>query len=164
MRPIRINQGRIFSWYIRLGSLLLTMFLMAVIFQYTPEWLAIPLAIVICMIVPTVWTAFEILEIDHKRKVITEYSSILGRKVNLREYMYDSLEKVFMNKVKMAQRATSYGGHVGTFTSFEYHAFLKTSSGKKYFLLSRENPDWLKEKIVPLAKKLEVPFQENQGQ
>ena len=162
MRPIRINQGRIFTWYVRLGALLLTMLLMAVIFQYTPEWLAIPMAIIMSMIVPTVWTAFEILEIDHERKTITEYSSILGRKVNLREFRYDSLEKIFMNKVKMAQTATSYGGHVDTFTSFEYHAFLKTGSGKKYFLLSRENPDWLKEKIAPLARKLQVPFQENQ--
>lgn len=161
MNKARINQGRLFMLHIRLGAVFLVFFIIAISFQYLPEIPAIIIAIFVSLIIPLFWSSYEILEIDPKKKVISEYVSIMGKRFQENTKQFEEIEKIFINKVKMKQNIHSRSGHVSTISKFEYHAFLKTNDDHKHFLVSYKNPNHLVEKLQSVSKKLETTIIQN---
>ncbi|MFY0599524.1 MAG: hypothetical protein JXR03_07615 [Cyclobacteriaceae bacterium] len=161
MNTVRINQGRAFSLYVRIGAAIITMFLIAVFFKYLPELIAILLAILTSMGVPFFLSSFEILEINQKKKLISHYVYVLGKRFQEQSVSYRNIDKIFINQVKMSQKMTSMGGNVHSARSMEYHAFLKTDDDRKHFLISDKRQDSILERLNPIKAKLNVNVVEN---
>lgn len=161
MSKVRIGQGKVFMLHFRIGGLVFIMFLIAVAFQYLPELPAIILAIVLSMGVPFFWSSVDILEIDTNRKIVSEHVLILGKRFQEKISHYDQIEKIFINKVRMAQNIHARSGRVNTVKFIEYHAFAKMNNDTKYFLVGGKNPETLKNRLSPIAQKLGVSITEN---
>ncbi len=161
MNKVRINQGRLFMFNIRFGGALLSLLLITICFQYLPEYLAIIFAILISMAIPFFWSSYEILEIDPQSRTISEYILIFGRRFQQKKINYPDIDKIFINKVKMGQKMTSYAGKVNTISMFEYHAFLKTTDEKKHFLASDEKSSRLKHRLEHVVSKLHTHIHDN---
>ncbi|WP_258103937.1 hypothetical protein [Marinoscillum sp. MHG1-6] len=157
MNRVRINQGRILSGMYILGILLLTLFLIALSFNYLPELLAIPVVIMLGLTFPMVWSSFYIIEIDTQSKTISEYIWIMTFKINVEVTRFDSLEKIFVNQVGLSQNYHQYSGAVHEVRSREFQAYIKIDTGEKFYLVSGKNKGALNKSLNSIAQKLKVP-------
>ena len=157
---VRINQGRVLPWQFRLAGTTLIFVLIFGAFLKLPEMYAISSAILFSMLLPLLWSTYYLLEIDPENRVIKDGMWIVGyKKVDMTSY--NSLEKIFINKVLVGQNISSYTGHVHHYQSVEYTAFLKLDNDKKFELLSDKSADQLKKKLKPIIRKLNCPVIEN---
>ncbi|MEQ8580159.1 MAG: hypothetical protein RIC30_06305 [Marinoscillum sp.] len=153
MNKIRINQGRILPWQFRVVGTLIVLGSMAFALLRLSEFPAIIICIAISFLIPAMWSAYYILEIDPEQKTISEISWILSYK-NGKTKPFREVEKIFVNETKKAQQMTSWAGQVRTSKFQEYMAFLKLTDGDKYFLISDQDPDKLLKRLAPISEKL----------
>lgn len=160
MDRIRINQGRIVSLQFRLGGTLAVLMIMAAGLLYLGELQAVLISIFISFLIPPLWSSYDLLEIDPKKKNITEITWIAGYTLK-KIRPYDAIVKIFINQSTNSQQMTSYGGQVHTKRSREYLAFLKFADGSTYFLVSDRNPENLFTILQAIAEKLKCPLVKN---
>lgn len=153
-RKVRINQGRIVPWQFRLAGTVLVFMLILAAFIKFPEVFAIPTTIGLSFLLPLLWSSYYMLEIDPERKTVSEIVWIMGHKKGEQTF-YESIEKIFINPVKVGQRISSYTGHVNAFRSREFIACLKLGGGKEFELISHKDLAELRKKVDPISKKLE---------
>ncbi len=116
--------------------------------------------ILVSLLIPT-WFSRYVLEIDIENRTYADLIQILslswGKKV-----AFGPVEKLFINECSVSQTMHRYGtGAPATFSSLEYRAFLKLESGDKVFLLSKTEPEKLKQSIEELASNLQTEIVEN---
>ncbi|WP_159583939.1 hypothetical protein [Marinoscillum sp. 108] len=160
MNKIRINQGRILPWQFRMVGTLIVLGSMAFALLRLSEFPAIVICIAISFLIPAMWSAYYILEIDPEQKTISEFSWVLSFK-NGKTKSFQEVEKIFVNETKKAQRMTSWSGQVRTSKFNEYMAFLKLVEGDKYFLISDPDPANLMKRLTPISEKLGCDIHEN---
>lgn len=160
VNTVRINQGRILPWQFRLAGTVLVFMLIIGAFLELQEIPAITTAILVSFLLPLIWSTYYVLEIDPQKKTVSVITWIVGLKKG-EVYPFESIEKIFINKVLIGQDISSYSGHVHHAQSVEYTAFIKLDTGKKFELLSMKKPEKLKEKLKPIAAKLSCKVIEN---
>ena len=105
------------------------------------------------------WTLQDITEINMNNKIIHEYIWILGNKWG-KPKPFNDLQYTFINTKKMRQTMSSWGGQVHYNQYYEFLAYLKLNSGKKYLLKRSKNHKSLVNKMKEISVKLNVPFKE----
>lgn len=161
MNKIRINQGRLIMWQLRVFGTLLVFFVGALALLKLDETSAILTFIGASFLLPFLWSSYTIFEVQPAQKIILRYYWIAGMKTAKEATTYAEIEKIFINRVGMSQNAHSYTGKVHTTKSIEYKGFLKLDDGSKFLMLSHNDPERLKEKLLPIAKKLNCDLIEN---
>ena len=104
-------------------------------------------------LLPMLWSARTIVEINPIQKYFREYYWILGIKIG-EKHFFDSIDKVYVNQVNKSRRMTSYGGKVSTERYLEYVGFIKLNTGMTHELLRLRNKDLVFKKLEPVVKKL----------
>lgn len=154
MGKVMINQGTTFSLPFRVAGAGILMVIVVKIMQYLPETIAIPIAILLCFLVPILWFSSTILTISTETNKIHLGNWVMGFKTG-KPKPFNSIEKFYVNKVNVSQtmntRANSY-----TSNQVEYQAFLKLDDGEKYFLVSHRSEKKLEEKVAEIKKKLGI--------
>jgi len=160
MQIIRINQGRIVPWQFRTLVVIVVFGTIFYAMSQLSEIIAIAISMVISFLVPLVWSAYLILEINLTERTISKITWVMGERKRETEN-FKGIEKVYINTGKISQTMTSYGGKVHHRKTKHYIAFLKTEEGKKYFLISSENEETLLKKLEPVMKKLDCRLDKN---
>ena len=154
MNKVRINQGRVMnSWFRYVGSLIIISMTIVVI-VFLNSIYGFLLALVLAFLMILLWTSFHIVEIDLERKMYHDLTVVLGRKTGETK-AFDSIEKVFINRVKFQQASNHYStGARRIHHGFEYKAFVKFAHGETLFLVSDKDEKELIERLQPVLKKL----------
>jgi len=127
--------------------------LIVVSMQNLPENPAILIAILLSFLFPMIWFSNKILTIDNDSKEIHQGYWIMGYKTG-KPKKYQSLDKVFINKVKTSQSMYSQTNRGHTMKGVEYHAYLKYDGEKKLFLASDPMEKKLEQKMTKISEKL----------
>ena len=69
---------------------------------------------------------------------------------------YESIEKIFINRVKTKQTMYSLSNRQNVVTDHEYRAYLKLDNGEKFYLLSHPLEETVEEKVTKIREKLGV--------
>jgi hypothetical protein len=155
MKKIRIGKGRVLPIAFSLVGTIALFGIFIFMFEQLPKVGFIIGAIVISPLLPLMWTSRYIIEIDPDEKYIWEYIWLMGKKIG-RPISYASIEKIYINKVKMSQRMTSWGGQVRTNKTNEFVGFIKFESGKTVELIREQEKEFVFEELAKIAKKLET--------
>ena len=152
---VDIKSGRLFPFqFLVLGAVILVAGI-AVAGPY------VIIGVVLILAGAVILTAHEGTEIYPATNTYREYNSILFIKTG-KGKKYESIEKIFINPVKVSQRM--YSAHTmnsSTFQHIEYNAYLKFSDGEKIFLLSGKNRDRIRSRLKLVAETLNIPLQDN---
>ncbi|MFT7030024.1 MAG: hypothetical protein ACJA2C_001419 [Marinoscillum sp.] len=150
---VRINQGRVMPWQFRfLGSVMILSFIFYAMSNFG-EMTAIFCCIGLSMLVPVLWSNYYILEIDPEQMKISEITLIAGFQKRSTKPL-DEISHIFVNAVAYEQSMASLSNRVHTRKLKQFKAFLKTTSGDKFFLLSAADPEIMENKLAPIRKKL----------
>ena len=160
MKVIRINQGRIIPLQFRFAGSLFVLVAIAVGLGKLPYPYGIYLGILVSFLIPMLWSAYYLLEIDPDQKTISEKSWVMGYKSG-KSVSYKEVDHIFINQTNTSQQMTSYGGHVHTARKKEYMAFLKVDSDRKYFMVSDKDESSLIKRVNPMAKRLGCEIKKN---
>lgn len=150
-----INQGRSLPWTFRFIGVIAVFALIMIVIQNLPEHLAIWISIALSFLLPAIWFSNKILTIDNSSKEIHEGYWIMGYKTG-KPRKYQSIEKIFVNKVKTSQNMYSQANHGHTTSGVEYHAYLKFDNDEKVFLVSNGDEKKLGEKVTKIREKLGI--------
>lgn len=159
-RKVTINQGRIVPVHFRFAITIVVFMGMSLALQNLGETPAILTCIFISFLLPLVWSSFHLLQILPEENTIKEGYLIMGIK-KLESQRYSALDKIFINAQVSSQTMHGRGGQSSTFTNQEYQAYLKTSDGKKYEMISSKTEEDLLNRLKTIAQKLEVPIEKN---
>jgi hypothetical protein len=144
MCKIRINQGRIVPWHIR-WVLTVGVFLgMYVALGSLEEKPAILTAIGLSMILPFIWSAYRLLEVDPARGEYSKSIWVTGMKWETKHAM--------TAPVNLAIRQ----GRDPNGDAFE--SWLILEGGDELYLAGSDDQEYLQEKSEGVAKKLGVPL------
>ncbi len=150
-----INQGRSVPLTFRLVAMGLIIAAIIWIMGNLPETIAILSAIFFSLLIPMLWFSFQILTIDPETKEILLGTYVMGYKFG-KPKKYNSIEKVFINKVRTSQNMYSQANHGHTARGIEYHAYLKLDSEEKVFLASDKDEKRLEDKMMKIREKLSL--------
>lgn len=148
-----INQGRSVPLTFRLVGMLIVFAVVVFAMNNLPEMFAILSAILLSLLVPMLWFSFQIITIDPETKEIHYGTWLMGYKTG-KPRKYNSLEKIFINKVKTSQKMYSQANHGHTTRGVEFHAYLKYDEDKKIFLASDKDEKKLEDQMIKIRKKL----------
>ncbi len=150
---VKINQGRVLPWQFRfLGSVVILSFMFFALTNFG-EMTAIVCCIGLSMLVPVLWSNYYILVIDPKQMEISEIILVAGFQKRSTKPLGE-ISHIFVNAVAYEQRMASLSNRVHTRKLKQYKAFLKTTSGEKFFLLSATDLESMSNKLAPIRKKL----------
>lgn len=100
------------------------------------------------------------IEVDPKKLYFNEYIRILGLRKNKKK-KFSKIERLYIIKTNVSQRATSYGGTVSTFYEEIYEAYLRfCDMENRVFLLQNKNKEKLMNKLKPIAYVLNVTIED----
>ncbi|MEP1034869.1 hypothetical protein [Ekhidna sp.] len=155
MKIIRINKGKAVSLPIRFVAVVATVVLTIKLMDWLPEPWSILVAMAISTILPAIWFATNVIIINEDNKTIFDGVWTMGRKLG-KPSKYDSIEKIFINKVKTKQTMYSLSNKQNIIANHEYRAYLKTGEGDKYYLFSHPLEERVVEKVTKIKHKLEI--------
>ncbi|WP_425390347.1 hypothetical protein [Ekhidna sp.] len=153
MKIVRINKGKVVRLPIRLFSVLAIVFITIKLMDALPEPWSIFIAIGIASILPAIWFASYIIIINEEKKTIFDGIWTMGRKFGAIK-KYDTIEKIFINKVKTKQTMYSLSNRQNIVSNHEFQAFIKLDDGEKYFLISHPLEERIEEKVTIIREKL----------
>ena len=156
---IRITRGNSLPITFRMAFSLILFLIYIALTGYLPKALVIALMILLAPILPLIWTLQDMIEINMNKKLIHEYIWVLGSKWGTPK-LFEHIEYIFINETKMGQTMFSWGGRVHYKQHYEYLAYLKLNSGKKYLLKRSKNHESLVNKMKKISVKLNVPLKE----
>ncbi|MEO9870223.1 hypothetical protein [Ekhidna sp.] len=155
MKIIRINKGKAVNLPIRFVSIILMVIVTIKLMYELPEPWSILVAIIVSSFVPAIWFASNVIIINEENKTLYDGVFAMGRKFG-KPTKYDSIEKIFINKVKTKQTMYSLSNQQNIVSNHEYRAYLKLDNGDKYFLLSHPLEERVEEKVTKISKKLGI--------
>ncbi|MEP0984450.1 hypothetical protein [Ekhidna sp.] len=155
MRIVRINKGKAINLPFRFLSVISVVALTIVLLDALPEPISIFIVIAIASLLPAIWFATNVIIIDEDHKTIFDGVWTMGKKLG-KPANYDTIEKIFINKVKTKQTMYSLANNQNIVVNHEYQAFLKLSNGDKYFLISHPLIERVEEKVMKIKEKLDL--------
>ena len=84
----------------------------------------------------------------------------MGKKTGKPE-AFNGIDKIFVNKVSVSQRMTSWGGSVHTNRYMEFIGILKFDNGEKIELIRDKDLDFVFEKLEKISQKLGTKLYDN---
>lgn len=120
-----------------------------------PEPWSILIAMLVCSFVPALWFSNKVIIINEENKTVFDGIWTMGKKLG-KPVPYDSIEKIFINKVKTKQTQYSLSNQQNIIANHEFRVYLKLNDGTKYFLLSHPLEERANEKAEEVRKKLEL--------
>ncbi|HCX22970.1 MAG: hypothetical protein CMB80_24180 [Flammeovirgaceae bacterium] len=159
-KKVTINQGRVVPIQFRFAGSIFVFMIMALSLQNLPEYVAIVISVLVSFFLPLVWSTYSVMEILPEEHLIKEGYWIMGIK-KMDSQKYTSFDKVFINSHLSSETMHARGGQSSTFTNKEFHAFLKTTEGKKYELISSKSEEDIVKRLEPIVKKLELTIDKN---
>ncbi|WP_370089208.1 hypothetical protein [Ekhidna sp.] len=153
MKIIRINKGKAVPLPIRFVSVLVMVIITIALMDALPEPWSIFIAILIASFLPALWFATNVIIINEEDKTIFDGVWTMGRKLG-KPVRYQSIEKIFINKVKTKQTMYSLSNRQNVVANYEHRAYLKLDNGDKYFLLSHPLEERVEEKVAKIREKL----------
>ncbi|MEQ8473951.1 MAG: hypothetical protein RIC35_22335 [Marinoscillum sp.] len=150
---VKINQGRVVPVQFRVFGSVVVLIAMTYSLTHFSEIPAILISIAISFLIPLLWSSFYILQIDPQSKEISEGYWVMNIK-KMDTQHYEEIEKIFVNEVNTSQQITSYGGKVANLKRKEYAAYLKLTTGEKFYLLGDSTEEGVLKKLEPIKKKL----------
>lgn len=155
MKIVRINKGKAVNLPFRFLAVIVMVFLTITLMDALPEPLSIFIVIIIASLLPAIWFATKVIIIDEEHKTIFDGVWTMGKKLG-EPANYDSIEKIFINKVKTSQTMYSLSNNRNVVTNHEFRAYLKLSNGDKYLLLTHPLEERVKEKVTKIKQKLDL--------
>ena len=155
MKIIRISKGKTVPLSIRLIVIAIAVFLIVKIVILLPEVLAIILIILLSSLIPTFWFATNIIVINDEEKTIYDGIWAMGKRLGKSE-RYDALEGIMIEKIKTRETVYTLSNKQNIVANHEFRAYLKTTNGGNYFLLSHPLKERLEVKVTKIKKKLEI--------
>jgi len=153
MKIVRINKGKVVNLPIRLVSAVIMVVITISLMDALPEPWSIFIAIAIASILPGIWFASYVIIINEVKKTLFDGIWTMGHKFG-KPIKYDSIEKIFINRVKTKQTMYSLSNRQNVVTDHEYQAYLKLDNGEKFYLFSHPIEDTAKEKVTKIREKL----------
>jgi len=98
-------------------------------------------------------TAHYRLLIDPRKRKYHVYVWLLGFKSG-RPETFKSIEKIFINGVKLSSRKTSYSGRIVDYKDYVYKAFMKLDNGEKIHLDTDHDKEKLDARVNGYIKQL----------
>ncbi len=148
-----INQGRTVPLSFRFVGMGIVIAVIVLAMQNLPEVFAIMAAIALSLFIPMLWFSFQIISIDPDLKEIHYGTWLMGYKTG-RARKYQSLDEIFINKVRTSQTMHSRSNTSHTVRGIEFHAYLKFNEDEKVFLLSDKDEGRLVERMTKIKEKL----------
>lgn len=160
-KKFRFSQGSVVMLHFKFAITLFVVFSVLVINELFLGFVTSMIAMILVLALIPTWFSRYVLEIDVENRTYADLIQILslswGKKV-----AFGPVEKIFINECQVGQTIHRYStGAPATFRSMEYKAFLKLQNGDKVFLLSKMEPERLKESIAGLASELQTDIIEN---
>ena len=155
MKVLKINKGKAIPLPFRFFSVIVLAFIIIKSMQSLEEPWSIIVSIILSMILPAIWFATNIIAIDMSAKSIFDGTWIMGFRVG-KPIPFDSIEKIYINKVKTSQTTYSLANNKSVVTNHEYRAYLKTNSGEKFYLFSHPLEEKAREKVLKAQQKLGI--------
>ena len=155
MRIAKVNKGKTFPFSIRFVSAVLIVFGIIQVMRSLEEPWSILVSIVLSFILPGIWFATNIIIIDLEKKQLFDGAWTLGFRMG-KTQSFDSIEKVFLNKVKTKQIMYSLSNQQNIIANHEYQAYIKLNTGEKFFLFSHPLEERAEEKLTKISKKLKL--------
>ena len=159
VKIIRISRGNIVPITFRIIFSLIIFLVCIVLIVYLPKALVIVFMVFLALLLPLIWTLQDIIEINMKKKIIHEYIWFLGNKWGTPK-SFNGLEYIFINRKKMNQTMTSWGGRAYHNQYDEYVAYLKLNTGEKHLISKSKNHTSLINKIKGISIRLDIPLKE----
>ncbi|WP_420577288.1 hypothetical protein [Ekhidna sp.] len=153
MRIVRINKGKVVNLPIRLVSVVVMVVITISLMDALPEPWSILIAIAIASILPGIWFASYVIIINEENKTLFDGIWTMGHKFG-KPIQYESIEKIFINRVKTKQTMYSLSNKQNVVTDHEYRAYLKLDNGEKFYLLSHPLEETVEEKVTKIREKL----------
>ncbi len=160
MKSVRIDKGRLIPVAFGFAGTFLLFLLYKFLYENLTMYPFIGLGILFSPILPILWTSRTIYEINPVKKIRHEFIWIMGNKIG-KPVPYLEIEKVYVNKIKMSQRMTSWGGQTNTARFYEYVGYVKFSDGIKSELVRDRELKFVIEKMKKIAKKLNKELMDN---
>lgn len=114
------------------------------------------LAVILLVLGGALLTGIAGVEFDNQAKTYREYNSCFFLKNGVRK-KYDSVEKIFINSMKVSQRMyTAHTNHSSNFHQVEYNAYVKFGEYQKIYLKSMKDKESLLKALSPLAQYLDT--------
>lgn len=155
MKKIRISKGKAVSLPIRFLGVIITVVLTVKLMDWLPEPWSILVAMAISTALPALWFATNVIIINDSSKTIFDGIWTMGRKLG-KPKKYNSIEKIYINKVKIKQTMYSLSNKQNIIANHEYRAYIELDSGDEYFLLSHPLEETIEKKVTKIKQKLEV--------
>lgn len=153
MKVIRIYKGKVVNLPIRLVSVLVVVFVTIKLMDTLSEPLSIFIAIAFASILPGIWFASHVIIVNEENKTLFDGIWTMGRRFG-KPISYNSIEKIFINRVKTKQTMYSLSNQQNIVTSHEFRAYLKLDNGDKFYLISHPLEEKVEEKVTKIKKKL----------
>ena len=153
MKIVRINKGKVVNLPIRLVSAIIMVVITISLMDALPEPWSIFIAIALASFLPGIWFASYVIIINEEKKTIFDGTWTMGHKFG-KPIKYESIEKIFINRVKTKQTMYSLSNRQNVVTNHEYRAYLKLESGEKFYLLSHPIEEKIEEKVTKIREKL----------
>ncbi len=138
---------------IRLVSAIIMVVITISLMDALPEPWSIFIAIAIASFLPGIWFASYIIIVNEEKKTIFDGIWTMGHKFG-KPIKYESIEKIFINRVKTKQTMYSLSNRQNVVTDHEYRAYLKLDNGEKFYLLSHPLEETVEEKVIKIREKL----------
>ncbi|MEQ6167684.1 hypothetical protein AAOE16_10860 [Ekhidna sp. MALMAid0563] len=155
MKIVRINKGKVVNLPIRLVSAIIMVVITISLMDALPEPWSIFIAIALASFLPGIWFASYVIIINEEKKTIFDGIWTMGHKFG-KPIKYESIEKIFINRVKTKQTMYSLSNRQNVVTDHEYRAYLKLDNGEKFYLLSHPLEETVEEKVTKIREKLGV--------
>lgn len=153
MKIVRINKGKVVNLPIRLVSAVTMVIITISLMDALPEPWSIFIAIAIASFLPGIWFASYVIIIDAEKKTIFDGIWTMGHKFG-KPVSYQSIEKIYVNRVKTKQTMYSLSNRQNVLTDHEYRAYIKIDTGEKFYLLSHPIEEKMEEKVTKIREKL----------
>ncbi len=118
-----------------------------------PEPWSIFITIIIASFLPAIWFASYLIVIDDENKTLFDGVWTMGRRFG-KTIKYQSIDKIFINKVKTKQTMYSLSNNQNIVSNHEFQAYIKLDNGVKYYLLSHPLEKRIHENVTKISQKL----------